>query len=177
MTRHWTSAVILAGATLFLMGAQCFSITDPLVVTVNVKDIKNTYPITPGSVAFNSPPRCETRNAADYIDSKYNVNGSRLVDVTMQTVGTFSGNVVNGVVTVNGTTIITYSGPWSAFSTPQSLLTSPLLVRNPAGVTVLLNAIKSGAAVTLCDGGQLSQASVAGMQIVANIYAQVDVTP
>lgn len=177
MIRRWKSYTLLVAASTMLLGATCFSVTDPLVVTLNVKDIKSTYNVTAGAVNFNSPPNCVTRNAADYIDSKYDVQGAHFVDATVQTVGTFNANIVGGTITVNGTTLATYSGPWSTFNTPQSILTSSVLVRNPAGVTVLLDAIRNRGTVTFCDNGAFSSAAPAGLQVLTTIYAQVDATP
>ena len=170
------SVLLAAGLALPTMASQCVSITDPLVITLNVKDIKHTYDITPGAQSFTSP--CITRNPADYLDQNYNINGAHLVDVLVQTVGDFAGgNVNNGLVTINGTTLGTYSGSWDAFHTPQSILTSNLLQKNPAGVTVLLNAIQSQSTITLCDGGAFSQAAPSGLQILVTVYAQVNATP
>ena len=62
------------------LAAECFEITDPFVVAVNVKDIKNTYNVTPGTVTF--APGCITKNPADYIDSNFDIaNGAQLVDI------------------------------------------------------------------------------------------------
>ena len=177
MKSSWKHAAVLVAVAMTTMGSTCISITDPLVVTLNVKDIKDTYDITPGTVNFNNPPRCIVRNPNDYLDAAYDVSGAHLVDASVQTVGAFSGSVIGGAITVNGTTLATYSGPWSAFNTPQSILTSSLLVRNAAGVTVLLDAIQNRQTLTICDGGQFSSAAPAGLQVVTSIFAQVDVTP
>lgn len=170
------SALLAAGLALPTMASQCISITDPLVIAVNVKDIKDTYNITPGAQTFASP--CITRTSSDYIDPNYDVSGGRLVDIIVQTVGDFPGGTVNGGnVTVNGTALMTYDGSWDAFHTPQSILTSNLLQRNSAGVSVLLNTIQSKGTVTLCDGGSFSQPAPSGLQVLVTIYAQVDATP
>ena len=170
------SVLLAAGLALPAMASQCISITDPLVIAVNVKDIKDTYSITPGAQTFASP--CITRNASDYIDPSFDVSGGRLVDVIVQTVGDFPGGTVNGgVATVNGAALMTYDGSWDAFHTPQSILTSNLLHRNAAGVSVLLNAIRSKGAVTLCDGGAFSQPAPSGLQVLVTVYAQVNATP
>ena len=44
------------------LAAQCMTITDPLVVSVNVKDIKDTYNVTPGR--STSIPGCKVKNSA-----------------------------------------------------------------------------------------------------------------
>lgn len=41
---------MLLAVAMTTMGSTCISITDPLVITLNVKDIKDTYDITPGTV-------------------------------------------------------------------------------------------------------------------------------
>src|SRR5687768_499870 len=107
------------------LAASCFSITDPFVVAVNVKDIKNTYNVTPGTVTF--APGCITKNPSDYIDANFNVaGGGQLVDITVKTNGAFTGTINSGQVRIGGSTqslqtLVTYSGPWSAFNTTQSL--------------------------------------------------------
>ena len=83
------------------LAAECFEITDPFVVAVNVKDIKNTYNVAPGTVNFD--PGCITKNPADYIDANFNVaGGGQLVDVIVQTNGAFAGDINNGQVRIGG---------------------------------------------------------------------------
>lgn len=170
------SALLAAGLALPTMASQCISITDPLVIAVNVKDIKDTYNITAGAQTFAAP--CITRNASDYLDTSYDVSGGRLVDIIVQTVGDFPGGTVSGgVVTVNGAALMTYDGSWDAFHTPQSILTSNLLQRNPAGVSVLLSSIQSKGTVTLCEGGAFSEPAPSGLQVLVTVFAQVNATP
>jgi hypothetical protein len=38
--------------------------------------------------------------------------------------------VIVCVIIVNGTTLATYNGPWTAFNAPQSILTSTSLMRD-----------------------------------------------
>jgi hypothetical protein len=164
------------------MAAECFQITDPFVVAVNVKDIKNTYNVTPGTVAFD--PGCITKNPADYIDSNFNVaDGGQLVDIIVQTNGTFAGNINSGQVRVGGSpqsmqTLVTYSGSWAAFNTPQSLLqNNATMTLNQAGVTTLLSLIENTSPIVICHGGAFSQAATAGLSIDVSIFAQVNATP
>ena len=177
MKSGWRRVAVLAAVAMTTMGSTCITVTDPLVITLNVKDIQDTYDITPGTVNFNNPPRCIVRDPNDYLDSNYDVSGAHLVDATLQTVGAFAGSVIGGEITVNGVTLATFNGTWSEFNTPQSILTSTLLVRDAAGVTVLLDAIKNGQTLTICEGGQFSSAAPAGLQVLTTIFAQVDVTP
>jgi hypothetical protein len=164
------------------LAAECFEITDPFVVAVNVKDIKNTYNVTPGTTTF--APGCVTKNPADYIDSNFDIaNGAQLVDIIVQTNGTFAGNINGGQVRIGGSTqalqvLVNYSGPWSAFNTPQSLLqNSTAMTLNQAGVTTLLSLIENTSPIVICHSGAFSQAATAGMSIDISIFAQVNATP
>ena len=164
------------------LAAECFDITDPFVVAVNVKDIRSTYAVTPGTINFD--PGCITKNAADYIDDNFNVSGGgQLVDIIVKTNGTFSGNIVNGQIRVGGSTqslqtLATYSGPWSAFNTPQSLLQNNVtMTLNQTGVNTLKTLIENVSNIVICHGGSFSQAATAGMSIDVSIFAQVNATP
>jgi hypothetical protein len=164
------------------LAAECFDITDPFVVAVNVKDIKNTYTVTPGTVNF--APACITKNSSDYIDAGFDVTGGgQLVDIIVQTNGAFAGNILGGQVRIgpspaNLTTLATYAGPWTAFNTPQSLIQNNVtMTLNPAGVTSLLNIIQNQGSITICHGGAFSQAAATGMSIDVTIFAQVNATP
>lgn len=164
------------------MAAQCFSITDPFVVSVNVKDIKNVYTVTPGTVNFD--PGCITKNSSDYIDQNFDVSGGgRLVDVIIKTNGTYAGNIVNGQVRIGpspGTlqTLATYAGPWSAFNTPQSLIQNNVtMTLNATAVNTLLNLIQNQQSIQICHGGSFSTPATAGMTIDVTIFAQVNATP
>ena len=164
------------------MAASCFEITDPFVVAVNVKDIKNRYNVTPGTVNFD--PGCITKNPADYIDANFNVEGGgQLVDIIVQTNGAFAGNINNGQIRVGGSTqalqtLATYSGSWNAFNTPQSLLQNNVTMNlNQAGVNTLLSLIQNTSPIVICHGGAFSQAAGPGMSIDVTVFAQVNATP
>ena len=164
------------------MAAECFSITDPFVVAVNVKDIKNTYNVTPGTVSFD--PGCITKNPADYIDANFDIaGGGQLVDIIVQTNGAFAGNINSGQIRVGGSlqsmqTLATYSGPWTAFNTPQSLIQNNVtMTLNQAGVNTLMSLIENTSPIVICHGGAFSQAATAGMSIDVTIFAQVNATP
>jgi hypothetical protein len=182
MLARLMKTTLVALTALSSMAASCFEITDPLVVAVNVKDIRNTYNVTPGTVTF--APGCITKNPADYIDANFNVEGGgQLVDITVATNGAFAGNINNGQVRVGGSTqalqtLVTYSGPWTAFNTPQSLLQNNVtMTLNPTGVSTLLSLIQNTSPIVICHGGAFSQAAGAGMSIDVSIFAQVNATP
>ena len=164
------------------LGAQCMSITDPLVVSVNVKDIKDTYSVTPGTINFD--PGCKVKNSADYIDGNFNVSGGgRLVDVIVKVNGPYTGQIVGGQVRIGAApgsvqTLATYAGPWSSFTTPQSLIQNNVtMTLNPAGVNLLLSLVQNQQNVYICHGGSFSPAINSGNSIDVTIYAQVNATP
>jgi len=164
------------------MGASCFSITDPFVVPVNVKDIKSVYTVTQGTTNFD--PGCTTKNPADYLDSNFDVSGGgQLVDIIIQTNGAYSGNIVGGQVQVGASqgslvTLASYAGPWSTFNTPQSLIqNNTALTLNTNGVATLLNLIQNQQTIVICHAGAFSPAAGSGMTVNVTIFAQVNATP
>ncbi|HEX7122197.1 MAG TPA: hypothetical protein VF178_07480 [Gemmatimonadaceae bacterium] len=159
------------------MGAQCFSVTDPFVVSVNVRDLTGTYDVAPGTVTFD--PSCTTVVPQEYLGSDYDlIEGARLVDVTVRTEGSFAATVNNAAITVDGTPVVSYSGSWDAFNTERSLLRDPTLVTtNQAGVDHLLDAVERRQPVSICHTGSFSEAAPAGLRVVVNVFAQVDATP
>ncbi len=181
IARAWKTAAV-ALLAISGMGASCFSITDPFVVPVNVKDIKSVYAVTPGTTNFD--PGCTTKKTSDYLDSNFNVaGGGQLVDVIVQTNGPYTGDIVGGQVRIGATqgslvTLATYAGPWATFNTPQSLIQNNVAMSlNSSGVSLLLNLIQTQQDIVICHGGSFSQAATAGMTIDVTIYAQVNATP
>ena len=157
---------------------DCITFNDDALISVDIQNVTGTYPITTNTTSFNNQNDCVTKNPNDYIDQDLaNIVDARLVDITVQTIGTFAGNVSGGAVTVNGATLISYSGSWAAFNTPQSLLTSQLMQRNQAGVNALRSAITSGSPIRVCASGAFSQPSVAGMSVRIDVFAQADAEP
>jgi hypothetical protein len=178
MLAHRRTILLVAAVAFTSMGLTCLSINDAGVFSINVKDVTGTFPISQGALLFGNPPSCATRNAADYIDADYSViSGGRLVDIIVKTNGTFAGNVNNGLLTINGTPLLRYSGSWNAFNTGQSLLTTTLMTRDATGVNVLLNAVRNAQTVTLCGSGAFSQAATAGLSVSVQVFAQLDVQP
>jgi hypothetical protein len=182
MRARLTKTALVALVALTGLAASCFEITDPFVVAVNVNDIRNTYNVTPGTTSFGLG--CVTKNPGDYIDPNFEVSGGgQLVDVIVEANGTFGGNILNGQVGIGSATnaqipLVTYSGPWSAFNAPQSLLQdNGTLTLNPTAVTTMMNLIQNRQPIVICHGGVLSQPAVAGMSIDVTILAQVNATP
>jgi hypothetical protein len=180
MLRNTKSLVILAFIALATMGAsQCVpTLADDPRVVVNVENVSNTYTITTGTTSFTGSNNCKTVTAAEYLDSEYGtVVGGRVVDIIYQTFGTFGANIINGGVTVNGVQILSYSGPWSTFTTRRSLITDNVITKNQAGVNALITAITNSQAIVICVTGTFSQAAPAGLQVFLDVTAQVDFIP
>jgi hypothetical protein len=182
MRARLKNTVLVALVAMSAMAAGCFKVTDPFVVSVNVKDIKNTYNVTPGTINF--APGCITKNSSDYLDANFDVTGAgRLVDVIVKTNGTFAGNIVGGQVLVGASSaslipLTTYSGQWNAFNTPQSLLQHNVAMNlNAGGVTTLQNLIQNQQSIVICHSGSFSPAAGTGMSIDVTLFAQVDATP
>jgi hypothetical protein len=168
-------ALFVALAT---MGFDC--INDNFLVSVNIKGISGTYNINAGNNSTftgDSPPI----DASTYLDPNYSdeIKDVRIYDIRVSTVGTYAGNI-NGAtaqVIVNGvaTNLLGFSGPWSTFNVPQSLLTSQLLSRSAGGITALVNAIKNKQSVTLRGFGSVSQIPVpSGLSVKIEVFGQVD---
>lgn len=168
-------AFLLVGTT----GATCITVDDDNVIVVNVDDISGTYNITPGALFFANPNDCVTKTVSDYLDSDYGlVVGGRLVDVHYQAYGTWAGSIQGGSVSVNDTQMLTYDGPWSSFTTKQSMIDpNTILNVESAGVLELLRSVQTGGNVMLCVGGNFSQAAPAGLSVKVTVFAQLDIEP
>jgi hypothetical protein len=165
-------ALVVGYAT---MGSQC--INDPFVVSVNVEALTATISVPAGTAtSYNGTV---VVSPDDYLTTDLgSLQNVRIYDITVQTVGTYAGNVT-GTGSVNGQTIASYSGPWSTFATPQSILTasSPVTL-SAAGVTALRNAVLAQASVTLAGAGTVSVSPVpTGLSVVVKVFAQVDAEP
>jgi hypothetical protein len=160
------------------MGFDC--INDSFLVSVNVNGITGKFKINPGNNPnFGPPGDCVTITASQYLDQSYSdeIQDVRIFDIKVSTIGTYAGNV-NGTATVNNVAILNYSGPWSSFNTPQSLLTSQLITRSAGGIGLLVNAIKNKQTIVLCGVGSVSQVPVPdGLYIQVDVSGQVDAKP
>lgn len=153
------------------MGFDC--VNDNVLVSVNVTGLTATLSLNPGGTSFDVT---RTITASDYLDvgfSDINLNSFRVYDIHVTTIGTFAGTV-NAQVLVNGAEVLSFSGPWSGFNTPQSLVSSQLITRNPAGMLTLLNAIRNRQDVQIRARGSASQALPSGLAVRIEVLAQVD---
>jgi len=145
---------LLVIAALPLMAFDC--ITDPSKINISLKSspLSVTFPINPGTSTTyggTAPPV----NPASIFDNNYTVTGLSIYDITVQTVGTEnlgagSGNVYVKVGTAGITTLLfTYTGTWTQFNTPQSLLTSSAITLNPAGGNEIVRALNAQPPLTV----------------------------
>jgi hypothetical protein len=171
--------LVLAALLILLLNTGSSCINDSILVAVNLP-ISGTYSINGGNTTnFSGTTNIKL---ADQIDASYsdNLTTARFYDIRVSVSGAYAGNV-NGTASINGTQLLTFSGSWADFQTPQSLLgSSPHITPQPAGVAVLVNALNSfttnpATIVTLSANGSLSQAPVPnGLTVTVQILSQVD---
>lgn len=175
-----TFVLVTLLAALASVGFNC--INDNFTVAVNL-------PLTLDLTINPGPTGTKSGNAvvkfANYIDQSYlgNLQNVRYYDIRVNTVGTYSGNVSNGVLTIDNQPILTFAGTWNQFNTPQSLLGSSTLVRpQNAGIAVLTNKLNSfktdpNIQATLAASCTISDPSgnvPAGLVVHFEILCQVD---
>lgn len=130
-------AVLVVGM-LPLMAFDCINDPKSISISLNLKPLNATYPLNNGSSTSYSG--ADTISPGSLYDKSYTLTGASVYDIQVATKGPDLGQGT-GTVYVNGKILFTYSGRWSAFNTPQSLLTSTLITKNPAGVSELINAV------------------------------------
>ena len=167
-------AVILAAfATL---GFSC--INEGFLVSINLEGISGVYTINAGDGKFNecsNPVSPNTYLGTTYADA--DIRDARIYDIKVSTIGTYTGNV-NGSVTVNGVTILTFNGAFSYFNTPRSLLTDPNITRSSPGILTLVTAIKNRQTITLCGTGGVSPSPFpSGQKVKIEVLGQIDAEP
>jgi hypothetical protein len=156
------------------MGFDC--VNNDFLVSVNVNGVSGTFQVNRGNGNFDGS---KTILASDYLNPDFSdeIKDVRIYDVQVSSIGPYAGSVVNGTVSVNGQAILTLvaSTPWSAFNTPQSLLTSPFIHRVPGGIAVLVNAIRNKQNIILRGFGDLSApVNQDDMFVKVEVFGQVD---
>jgi hypothetical protein len=167
---------LLVIAVLPLMAFDCITNFSDVTVSLNLTPITATFPLNPGTnttYGGTTPPI----DLSSLFDKSYTLTGATLYDITVATKGEDLGNGSGTVtLTVNGvkTTLFTYNGAWSAFNTPQSLITSPLITRNQPGVDALISAVTSRQRVTLGVTGIIGKAPTTQNTdfITVSVYVQ-----
>jgi hypothetical protein len=172
--RQTKRALLVLAVAYAAMGSEC--INDPFVVSVNVEALEAVINIPAGSTTTFAG--VTTISADEYFTTDVGaIQNLRIYDITVQSVGSYGGTVT-GTSTVNGATLVSYSGPWSSFATPKSLLApSSGVTLTAAGVTALRTAVLGQQNVTLAAGGTLSTSPVPALQLIIKLYAQVDAEP
>ncbi|MBP1647123.1 MAG: hypothetical protein H6Q30_568 [Bacteroidetes bacterium] len=172
--------LVLAALLIILINTGSSCINDSILIAVNLP-IKHTWPINGGN-NVNFTGAATTISLAQQIDASYSedIQKARYYDIRVSVGGDYSG-VVTGTAYINNTPLLTFSGSWTDFQTPQSLLgSSTHITPQPAGVVVLVNSLNTfasnpGTVVTLSANGTLSHAPVPdGLTLTVEILAQVD---
>ena len=156
------------------MGFDC--INDPIIVSLNLEPFTACYDID--STTYD---RFVTIRPEDFIDDSYlkKIADARVYNITVEARGSFDGSITDGVVTINGEPLLTYSGTWANFSTPQSLLgSSPYIHPQGRGISVLIDVLKQMQPFTLKSRGRLTGGGVppvpSGLSVCVNVYTQAD---
>jgi hypothetical protein len=159
---------LLMVAALPLMSFDC--ITDDFTIALDLKPFNGTYQINPGNNATYGGT--VTIDPTTLYDQGYELTGASVYDIRVSTSGPNLGNC-SGTVTVNGVLLFSYNGSWTAFNTPQSLLTSRLITRNAAGVNALISAVVNGTPATFVGLGSVTITPVpSGCSVTVSAYVQ-----
>jgi hypothetical protein len=175
MNKKFLALLIIA--VLPLMAFDCITDFSTVTVSLNLAPITATVPLNPGpnkTYAGNSP----AIDLASLFDQGYTLTGATLYDITVQTkgedLGTGAGTVTLAVNNGAPITLFTYNGAWKAFNTPQSLITSTLIAKNPSGVTALINAVTARQKVVLGVSGTITNTPTTSNTdfITVSVYVQ-----
>lgn len=173
-------SVLFVGLT--TMGFDC---VNDYLLAVNI-DVAGTYNISAGSnPSFDG---CVTFRASDYLDQSYEtLKNARIYDIKVSTLGSFPGGTVRGDIQVKigatRTTILSFSGRWADFNTPQSLVTAapPIITRptsSSAGLIALVNAVTNRQDFELCVANSNITTPVPnGLAVKLEVFGQVDGKP
>jgi len=145
---------LLVIAILPLMAFDC--ITDPSSITIslNLAPFNASYGLNSGS--SKTYGGSVAIDPTSLYDQSYTLTGASVYDITVATKGPDDLGNGGGSVSVNGVLLFTYAGSWNQFKTPQSLLTSTLITRNPAGVATLIAAVTGKRMVTFTVNGTIT---------------------
>jgi hypothetical protein len=158
---------LLSLAALLLIAFDC--ITDDLSILLNVKPLNATYAVNPGPPSYAGSVTIDRRSL---YDESYTLTGVSVSDIKLSTNGPDLG-AFSGTVRVNGVILFTYSGDWTAFNTPQSVLTSRLLTKNQPGIDALINTVIEQRSVVLTVSGDVRTAPAAKNTNSVTVYASV----
>jgi|WetSurMetagenome_2_1015567.scaffolds.fasta_scaffold245246_2 hypothetical protein len=164
-------------------GSTC--INDGFLVAVNVP-ISGCLQIRDGSTLSwsTTDPAPQVFNVAELIDQSYldHIKNSRVYDIRISVKGTYNGSV-SGIGYINGLSnpIVQFTGRWSDFATPRSILTDTVYVKKQAaGIAELvrvLNLVPTNRNQTIAISSQglmAGPSSVSGLSVCYEIMAQAD---
>lgn len=171
--------LIMLFVGLMTMGADC--VNDNAFFSVNIQGLSGTYQVNRGDVHFGRPQdSCRTIRSSEYLDASFGTIGDvRIYDIRLTTIGNYSGTIVNAVIKVNEIAILTVTNKsWSAFSTPQSIVTSNMIARSPNGISTLIAAIRNRQSITICPEGEVSNPiNQDDLYLKVEVFGQVDGRP
>jgi hypothetical protein len=158
MNKKFLALLIIA--VLPLMAFDCITDFSSVNVSLNLAPITEPFPLNPGSGTTYAGSTPTIDLASLFLYEGYTLTGETLQDITVGTKGEDLGNGSGTVsITVNSvkTTLFTYNGAWTAFNTPQSLITSSLITRNQPGVDALIAAVTARQRVVLSVSGIIAK--------------------
>jgi hypothetical protein len=162
-----TLALLLV-AVLPLMAFDC--VNDAFTISLNLKPFNGTYAITPGpTLTFGGS---FSVNPSTLYDQGYTITGASVYDIKVSTAGPDRGTC-SGSVAVNGIPLFTYTGPWTGFNTPQSLLTSRYITRNSLGIAELISCVVNKKNAVFTTVGSVTVGPVpAGCSLTVSAHVQ-----
>jgi hypothetical protein len=158
------------------MGFNC--VNDAVLVSVNLP-LTATFDIT-GNTGTSTYSKQLT--ISDYLDQSYlgKLQSVRFYDIKVSTIGTFAGSVAGSNAKIDNIVLLTLSGNWNDFNTPQSVLNSSHIVLNPAGVNQLITKLQQFkntstttvvlSGTTMTTGGTFTS----GLQVKIELLCQAD---
>jgi hypothetical protein len=171
--------IILAALLVYLVTTGSSCIKDTFLVVVNFP-FSGCYDINPGdNPVFGGFTSVTLR---DQVPASFrdDIREARYYDIQVWTTGTYAGNI-NGTASINGITMLNYSGAWSDFSTPQSLLgNSPYITPQTPGLLELARVLlefptNPNVTLTLASSGSVSSTPVPdGLQVCVQVLTQGD---
>ena len=171
--------LLLLFGVLATTGSTC--INDGFLIAVNLP-ISACFAINPGpSTSFDGTVAIKLAEQID-LSNIENIQTVRYYDIRVSSQGTYPDSVVNGRAFINNILLLTYSGKWSDFTTPQSLLQNSTLIQTQAAglneLVRVLNQFKTDPNTTLYlrSTGRLTGAPPVppGLSVCVEILAQVD---
>jgi hypothetical protein len=171
--------IVLAALLVYLVTTGSSCIKDTFLVVVNFP-FSGCYAINPGDDPDYAGGTVVTLR--DQVPSSFadDIRSARYYDIRISTTGTYSGNV-SGTAAINGIVMLTYSGAWSDFSTPQSLLgSSPYISPRTPGLLELARVLAEfptnpAVTLTLSSSGSVSNVPVPdGLQVCVEVLTQGD---